>query len=350
MIRNPNGYGSVVKLSGNRRRPYAARKTVGWDDRAFPIYAVIGYYSTRKEAMLALAEYNANPYDIDLSKVTFKKLFEQWSKDELPKLGTGLQCCHRASFKHCQSVYDMQYRDIRKRDMQRCIDECERGYSTKSNIKNLFVQLDRYAYDNDIIQKCYSVNLELPEKETKKEKVIFTDDEVLLLEKHTGEPYIDETLFMLYTGCRVTEMLTMKCADIDLTRNVMTGGIKTEAGKNRIIPIHPKLLPIVQEHLSEDEFLFSFNRETKHGDANKAIYNRFNTEWLKAMSALGLSHTTHECRHTVRSKLDSAGANKVCIDLIIGHKSQGIGERVYTHKTLEELQEAMQKLVYGSAR
>ena len=27
----PNGFGSVFKLSGNRRNPYVARKTQGWE-------------------------------------------------------------------------------------------------------------------------------------------------------------------------------------------------------------------------------------------------------------------------------------------------------------------------------
>ena len=26
----PNGYGSVVKMSGKRRKPYMVRKTIGW--------------------------------------------------------------------------------------------------------------------------------------------------------------------------------------------------------------------------------------------------------------------------------------------------------------------------------
>ena len=72
--RNPNGYGSVVKLSGNRRKPFAVRKTVGYDDRAYPIYEIIGYYPTRKDALTALAEYNHDPYDINLSKVTMSEL------------------------------------------------------------------------------------------------------------------------------------------------------------------------------------------------------------------------------------------------------------------------------------
>ena len=67
-MRNPNGYGSAVKLSGNRRNPYAARKTKGWDDRGYPIYDTIGYYPTREAGMIALAEYNRNPYDINAAK------------------------------------------------------------------------------------------------------------------------------------------------------------------------------------------------------------------------------------------------------------------------------------------
>ena len=31
-MKNPNGYGSVFKLTGNRRKPWCARVTVGWTD------------------------------------------------------------------------------------------------------------------------------------------------------------------------------------------------------------------------------------------------------------------------------------------------------------------------------
>lgn len=60
------------------------------------------------------------------------------------------------------------------------------------------------------------------------------------------------------------------------------------------------------------------------------------------MERLGMEHTPHECRHTFRSRLDSAGANKVCIDLMMGHKSKEVGERIYTHKTIQELKEAIE--------
>ena len=85
-MKNPNGYGSVVKLSGNRRKPYCARKTSGWNEKGYPIYMVIGYYADRQSAMIALADYNRNPFDIDLSKITMKELFDKWSARDFQKM------------------------------------------------------------------------------------------------------------------------------------------------------------------------------------------------------------------------------------------------------------------------
>lgn len=341
--RNPNGYGSVVKLSGNRRKPYMARKTVDFDDRAYPIYSVIGYYPTRKEAMLALAQYNAKPFDIQLSKSTFSELYEAWSKLEFPSMGKSLVSAHKAAYKHCKALYNKPYKTIRKYDMQACISNCGKSYATQTNIRNLLSQLDKFAFDNDVIDKCYSTNLTVSEKEVKLQRKIFTDAEVQTLWAHSGEPCVDETLFMLYTGMRVTEMLTLTCDRINLEERTIRYGIKTAAGKNRLIPIHDELFPIVEQHLT-GECLFSDWSDVEN---ERSRYSAFVREWDKTLSKLGMSHTTHECRHTFRSKLDSAEANKVCIDLIMGHKTGDIGERVYTHKTIEELKTAIAKLSYN---
>lgn len=343
-IRNPNGYGSVVKLSGNRRKPYAVRRTVGWDDRAYPVYEIVGYYPTRKEAILALANYNSRPYDLTLAKSTFSELYETWSKAAFPNMTEQLASAHRASYKHCERLYDVAYRDIRKADMQRCIDECGRSYATQTNIRNLFVQLDKFAFDNDLISKCYSTNLTISQKEVKIVRTLFTDKEVQTLHTHIGEECVDETLFLLYTGCRITEMLSLKQSNVDLENKTLCFGIKTAAGKNRIVPIHDKLLPILQAHQTDPVFV---NDKWSHLTRQSSVYNAFMKRWTLMLERFGMKHTTHDCRHTVRSKLDAAEANKVCIDRIIGHKSSDTGERVYTHKSIEELREAMSRLSYG---
>lgn len=343
--RNPNGYGSVVKLSGNRRKPFAVRKTVGYDDRAYPIYEIIGYYPTRKDALTALAEYNHDPYDINLSKSTMSELYDLWSAEAYPKMKQSLKNCYTAAYKHCSAVYNVQYKTLRKNHMQACIDNCQRGYSTKSNIKLLFGQLDKYAYDHDIISKSYSKNLEVGEKEKSEKHTVFTDKEVMRLWEMREKPFVDETLFMLYTGFRVSEMLRILTVNVFLEDNYMIGGIKTASGTNRPVPIHPDLMPIIQAHYSEDNtYLFQHMDEQN----TAAFTTWFIRHWSDAMHEYGVEHFTHDCRHTFRSKLDSAGANKVAIDRIMGHSSGGVGEKIYTHKSINELQNEINKLTYGA--
>jgi len=59
-----------------------------------------------------------------------------------------------------------------------------------------------------------------------------------------------------------------------------------------------------------------------------------------------MNHTPHECRHTFRSCLDSAGANKVSINKLMGHAGADTGERIYTHKTLQELKNTIELITY----
>lgn len=341
-MKNPNGYGSIVKLSGKRRKPYAVRKTVGWDDRAYPIYEIVGYYATRKEAVYALSDYNHDPYDINLSKITLKELFKKWSDTELPKLGASLQAAHKSAYNYCKKLENLEYKSIRKFQMQECIDTCGKSGSTQTNIRNLWSTLDKYAYDLDIIKKCYSVNLTTTQTEAVIQRVPFPKEEIQNIESHIGEQYYDETLFMLYTGCRVSEMLTVKSENIDLANRTLILGVKTEAGKNRIIPIHKKLVPIIQTHIG-GEYLFNYKRSEKAKNKEKALVISFLHSWDKIFSG----HDTHDCRHTFRSALDRTEANKVCINLIMGHKSGDIGERVYTHKTISDLIATIDLLDYS---
>ena len=77
-MKNPNGYGPVVKLSGNRRNPYAARKTKGFNEKGHPVYINIGYAKTREEALILLAQFNKTPWDIETNKITLDELHNLW--------------------------------------------------------------------------------------------------------------------------------------------------------------------------------------------------------------------------------------------------------------------------------
>lgn len=338
-MRNPNGYGSVVKLSGNRRRPYAIRKTTGWNDKGHPIYLHVGYAKTKEEGMILLAEYNKSPWDIDAEKTTMEDLFELFEEKKLPKLGKSSQSTLKSAFKHCKKYHKMKYKDMKSYHMQDVIDNCGLGYSTQGQIKNLFGHLDNFALEIDVINKSYAqLTTADPIPDTKKKP--FTDEEVDILWNIKDEPWIDSVLVFLYTGFRISELLSLKTEDVDLKEKTFQGGTKSEAGKNRIVPIHSKIYELVKKRVEEgNEYLFSL-------DGKKLSSYKYYKIWNSIMNELGFDHTPHECRHTFRSRLDSANANKVCIDLMMGHKSKGVGERVYTHKTVQELKDAIELITH----
>lgn len=324
-MKNPNGYGTVTKLSGNRRKPWIVKE--GISGRQKPI----GYTATKEEGMILLAQYNNDPWDIEADKITLQELFDLWEEKRAVKLGTSNRSSLKSAYKHCSKLGKVRYKQIKSYQMQDCIDSCGCGYSTQGAIKNLWGHLDRFALELDIISKrCSDLLTSDPIPETTKE--IFTDEEVSRLWENQNFPWVDSILFFLYTGFRISEMIDLRTETVNLQEWTLTGGTKTAAGKNRLIPIHSKIQSIVQKRFEQSKSGYLFEHNGKK--LNQTQYREF---WAAVMEALKMDHTPHECRHTFRSRLDSAGANKVCIDRLMGHKSKGTGERVYTHKNIEEL-------------
>lgn len=324
-MKNPNHFGTVTKLSGNRRKPYVVKE--GLSGKQKPI----GYAATREEGLIMLAKYNNNPWDIEADKITLQELFDLWLEKRAIKLGSGSQNVLKSTYKHCSKLAKLQYKQIKSYQMQDCIDSCGKGYSTQGAIKNLWGHLDRFAMELDIVQKCYSELLtSAPIPETTKK--IFTDEEVNRVWDNQNLPWVDSVLFFLYTGFRISEMINLKIETVNLENFTLVGGTKTEAGKNRLVPIHSKIQSIVQYRFEQSKSGYLFEYKGK-----KLSLPQYRIFWSEIMNKLQMDHTPHECRHTFRSRLDSAGANKVCIDRLMGHKSAGTGEKVYTHKNIEEL-------------
>lgn len=348
-MKNPNGYGSVTKMSGNRRKPFWVRKTIGWNEKGHPIYKTIGYCATREEGNMLLADYNKSPWDIDRAKITLQELFDLWLDKKSSKLGKANVSALKSAYKHINKLSSMKYKEIKSFHMQDCIDKCGRGYATQAAIKNLWGHLDRYALELDIISKCYSDLLTSdPIPQTSRE--CFTDTEIKRVWKvyedyQAGKDFgsipvewIDTVLIFLYSGFRISELLTMKTENINLEQQIFKGGVKTNAGKNRIVPIHSAILPLVQSRLdASSEFFINVNGKP----VSQSTYRAY---WNSLMSYLEIDKTPHECRHTFESLLDSKGANRRCIDLMMGHVSKDVGNRVYNHKTIEELKSAIEIL------
>lgn len=336
-MKNPNGYGSVFKLAGNRRKPWCARVTVGWTDDGRQQYKNIGYYEERSEAMIALAQYNDNPYDLDSNKITFAEIYEKWSEEKFPKISQSNIRGYKTSFNKCSQLHRMKFRQIKKMHMQRIVNENEHlSYQVRMKLKTLFSQLYQFAIENDIVEKDYSKFVDAGEQTTKLVRTPFSDAEIETLWSNLDTPYVDTILFMIYSGMRVGELLSIKSANVNIDRQILIGGIKTKASIDRTIPIHDRILPLIN---LDNEYL------VVSPTGKKMSYNNYiQRQFTPIMKKLGMNHLPHDCRHTTATLLDNAGVDRTIIKLILGHASSDVTERVYTHKTPEQLLSAINKI------
>ncbi len=334
--RNPNGYGCVTRLSGNRLRPWVVKVTI-YDEEGRGRQVPVDYAETEEQGNILLAQYNNNPWNIDRNKVTLVELFNRWAKIKLPKLGESNQSSLRSAFKHLSKYYGVKYRNIKAYQMQDCIDNCGKGYSTQGAIKNLWGHLDRFAFECDIIEKMYSsLTTAPPIPETS--RTPFTDDQIAALWEIKGDDWVDTVLIYLYTGFRLTELLGMKTEQVNTKDWYFQGGIKSASGKGRIVPIHDKIKPLVQAMVQQgNTYLFSYQ-------GKKISQTKYYEFWGEVMGKIDADKTPHEARHTFETNLDNAGGNRKCIDLLMGHKSKDVGNRVYNHKTIEQLRDTVELL------
>lgn len=352
----PNGFGSVFKLSGKRRKPYAARKTDKWiidetTGKSKQLYINIGYYATREEAMIALADYNANPYDIKTDTITFAEVYEKWSDEYFPTLSNPSSArTVKAAYAYCNGLYDMRMKDIRVSHLEGTIINADVGDSTKKRIKSLFNMMYRYSVAHDIVEKDYASVMFAngsPIKNTKEKEVIpFTPDEITQLWNNSEIPFADMVLIGIYSGWRPQELAILKVADIDIEAGTMLGGLKTDAGKNRIVPIHPLIKPLIEKRIQEataldSEYLFN---DVNGQQGTYMTYDKYRKRFIKVMNRLKMEHRPHETRHTFITKAKACNVDEYILKLIVGHAIEDITEKVYTHRTIEQLKTEMDKI------
>lgn len=339
-MRLPNGYGSVYKMKGKRRKPYIARKTINWENGK-QIFKNIGYFETREEALEALVLYNKNPYDID-NNITFEEVYQKWSAEKFETISKSNINGYTASYAVCTKLYKMQFRDIRKNHLQGVIDSCGKNYPTLRKLKVLFNQLYKYALENDICQKDYSEFVDIVKHKQKIEEKHkpFTDTEIKQLwdNAHTNE-YIKVVLMLIYSGVRVSELLNLKKENVHIQEQYFDViASKTESGIRKV-PIADKVLPFYKEWYNKNdcEYLLS-TIDGKH----LTYYNYKVAYWSNLLNELDMQHLPHDTRHTCISLLAQAEVSQTIIKKIVGHSgTMTLTEKVYTHFDIQQLVNAI---------
>lgn len=353
-MKNPNGFGTVYKLSGKRRNPWVAAKTMGWElnkktGRAKQIQKPIGYYPTKTAALTALVNYNENPYDIDTNKVTFEEVYKKWTDVYFPTLTNPSSIrTVTAAYKYCEPLYKMRMRDIRVNHLEETIRNADVGENTKARIKSVFNLMYKFALKHEIVDKNYAALCDSVKKPRPKIKRIpFTADEIKWLWNNIDFPFVDMVLIGIYSGWRPQELAILKIQDVDFGNMTIKGGLKSDAGKNRLVPIHPIVADLVKKNYDKavamkSEYLFNdeYGQQGTH-----LTYDKYRGRWKKIMSRLGTEHLPHDTRHTFITKAKAVNMDEYIIKLIVGHSINDVTEKTYTHRTIQDLHNEIIKIV-----
>lgn len=342
-MRLPNGYGSVHKLSGNRRNPWRVRITSGWaEDNERQLYKTIGYYPTRSEALAALSDYHKNPYDIS-SAITFSELYQKWAAEKYDSISKSNENGYKASYSVCTALYDMQFVTIRKNHMQSVVDGCGKNYPSLRKLKVLFNQLFKFAMENDICDKDYSQFVDIvkhKQKNTEEKHKPFTDKEVQKLwNARDRNEYISIVLMLIYSGCRISELLDLKKENVHLSEQYFDiVASKTESGIRKV-PIADKVKPFYEKWLNKNNSEYLLNNSA---GTHFSYYTFKESYWDPLMQELELAHLPHDTRHTTVSMLVRADVNQTVIKRIVGHSgAMNLTEKVYTHFEIQQLIDAI---------
>lgn len=360
IMKLPNGYGSVYKLHGNRRKPYAVRITVSCQKdqtgKKHWKYQYLGYYRTQREGLNALAQFHISHQssisqdeqpEHTMSSITFEKVFAAWSAEHFPKVSASNIRGYQASYTLCNSLYSMPFIFIRKQHLQQVVDTCEKNYPSLKKLKILFALLYKYALENDICNKDYSQYVDIHQYRYQNPNALkrqpFNSKERLRLWKCAAhDEYASIVLMLIYSGCRIGELLNLKKEQVNLKESwfdIISS--KTDAGVRRV-PIAKRILPFFRYWM--DKGSGSFLLSTPEGK-HLTYPNYYACYWKPLMQKLDMTeHRPHDTRHTCITLLTAVGIDDKIIKRIVGHKGSSVTESVYTHFDIAQLSNAINQI------
>lgn len=370
----PNGFGSITEMKHKKlRKPFKVRVCVGKTPTGRPILRALKPESTFKtynEAYAALVEYNKNPYDLELD-MTVQALYEKWTSEYFTNIKEASQRTITSAWAYCSSIYSMRAKDVRARHIKGCMEDGfrievrgkkkgEKIYptaDTKSRIKSMFNLMFDYAVEYEIVSVNYARTFDISDDiivEKEKNKVphiIFTEDEMDKLWDNVGNvKYVDWIIIQCYMGWRPQELAKLRLDEINLDEWYMQAGMKTDAGKQRIVPIHSKIKDLVTNNYNKaleigSEYLFNDKGKT-HSGSYTITYDKYNVRFRKVIGQLGLNpdHRPHDPRVTFATRCKKAGVDEYALKEMIGHNIKDITESVYTIRDVEWLREDLEKM------
>ena len=373
--RLPSGWGCIRYLGEGRSNPYAVHPPCTDDNITINGYSrpkAICYVNDWYVGFSVLAAYRAGTYkpgdeifmsdDLKNSKLTekemdsfcrriiancqvasntrkdgktFKEVYEEFyewkfGENAARKLSEQSRQAIRTGFLNLKAIHDRPMCGLKVNDLQKVVNDCPLKEASIELMLNCMKQMYKYAVSRDIVEKDISLYVVKPQRDGDEHGVPFTEDDIKKLWTLQDDPTAEFLLIMCYSGFRIRAYQTI---EINLEEGYFQGGIKTKAGKGRIVPIHSFIMPLVKRRLE---------REKKFAPS----YSNFRVSIKNFLTEHGMEvHTAHDCRHTFSMLCEKYGVNESDRKRLLGHSfGADITNGIYGHRTVEELRSEIEKI------
>lgn len=348
--KRPKGSGTISKDSRNGKKPWIAHAP---GNKFGKSRVYLGAFKTYKEATEAIDKYvrEGRP---ELYGATLEDIYTLWSETHFKQISTSGIKLYNSMWNRFKPIKDIKMEDIRTVHFQEIVNDAT-SKSSAEILKALASMLCKFAMQNDVMQKDYASFVKI-QKFDKKEKPIFTQDQIDILWKHSYDKRVQVILFLIYTGLRIGELASLTKEHVHLDEGFIICGEKTKAGKNRIVPLSPAI-PELSGFLKS--WMAASKKKTALGLTSATIRDGY---FYPALIELGMidaekqegrhylvfadeNHLTpHSTRHTFASICSSAGMKPEQLQKIIGHANFTTTAEVYIHNDLDTLKDAMSKI------
>lgn len=235
-----NGQGSVYK----RGRTWTAVRVFGYtvsdDGKLHKTTRSKSGFRTKKEALEYLPQLISAPRK---KIMTWQAMYDTWKPTH--RAGKSTMNCYAAAEKYFQSVWYIPFDQIDIDDLQDCMDDCPKGKRTRENMKALAGLLYKFAIPRHMATINLGQYLIVGAGDVSIKQAL-PDDALTAISKAVNMvPGADYVLAQCYLGFRPSELLALDASDYNRKERAFVGGAKTEAGRNRVVTVSPKIQPII---------------------------------------------------------------------------------------------------------
>ena len=339
-----NGQGCVYRMPNGK---WKAEVTLGYDEVDGKVKrkkATKTGFETKKDALAYLPQLQQTVTVTDKS-IKFKDLYKKWIEGHTAKVTKATIDNYKSAYKYFEPIYYVEVAKLKTEHLQKCIDNCPHGRRTKENMKAVGTCVFRLAMQLDIVDRNYAEYIYIP-KEDKTERLAFSTEQIQTMWEYIKiVPDLKYVLVLCYTGMRLGEMLGAKTESFKPGEGYFVTGSKTEAGKDRIITISPKILPFFDD-FGKGEYLFFDGKKppTEKKFRSDIFYPSLEKIGLDVIQEDGAHlYTPHCCRHSFATMMKDVDAPNTDKQKLIGHSKFEMTAK-YTHTDVESLRKITDNL------